>query len=75
MGYWNFEEEKTILGKSSSFFTTISFDFFDIYLSLIKKLSDIEKNIKFPKFHLTPPFMKMSYSYVIFNFENCSTLF
>jgi hypothetical protein len=29
--------EKSILGKSSNFFTTASSDFFNIYLSLIKK--------------------------------------
>jgi len=48
---------------------------FYIYLFLILKTSNIGKNTKFPKSHLTHLLIKMSYSYSIFNFENCSSLF
>jgi hypothetical protein len=57
-----------------NFFTTASSDF--LYLSIFSfKISNIGKNTKIPKSHLTLPLIKMSYSYFIFNFENCSSLF
>jgi hypothetical protein len=57
--------------KVFEFFHNHQFWFFNIYLSLVLKLSNIEKNTKFPN----SQFMKMSYSYFIFSFENYSSLF
>jgi len=78
MNVWVIEilkEEKFNFGQIFEPFHNHWFWFFNIYLSLILKLSNIEKNTKFPKSYLTPPPIKMFYSYFIFNFENCSSLF
>jgi hypothetical protein len=69
------KEKKINFEQIFEFFQNYEFWFFNIYLSLILKWSNIGKKIKFPKSDLTRPLIKMSHSYFIFNFENHSSLF
>jgi hypothetical protein len=70
MGYWNFEGEKSILGIFLNFSQLLVLKFF-IYLSIFN-LRTIQTLWKTP---MSLPFVKMFYSYLIFNSKNCSTLF